>query len=218
MKILLFMYDGFSMEYKTEQEKFWASDKWGKDYVKRNNYTKVKNFINFFSKIISKTNNIKSIIEFGSNIGLNLIALNKILPDVEFSAIEINSEACKNLENLNFVTKVYNKSILDFEVNNKMDLVLIKGVLIHINPEYLNIIYKKLYDASSKYILICEYYNPEPIEVEYRGESGKLFKRDFAGELLDKFNDLELLDYGFNYHRDNNFPMSDVTWFLLEKK
>lgn len=206
------------MNYKTEQEEFWSSDEWGKNYIKRNDYTRVKNFINFFSKIISKTNNIKSIIEFGSNIGLNLIALNKICPDVEFSAIEINSEACKNLENLKFITKVYNKSILDFEVNKKMDLVLIKGVLIHINPEYLNIVYKKLYDASSKYILICEYYSPKPIEVEYRGESAKLFKRDFAGEMLDKFNDLELVDYGFKYHRDNNFPMSDATYFLLKKK
>jgi len=44
-----------------------------------------------------------------------------------------------------------------------------------------------------------------------------LFKRDFAGEMLDRFKDLELLDYGFVYHRDNNFPQDDLNWFLLRK-
>ncbi len=37
------------------------------------------------------------------------------------------------------------------------DLVFIKGVLIHINPEYLELVYKKLYETSKKYILIVEY-------------------------------------------------------------
>ena len=32
--------------------------------------------------------------------------------------------------------------------------------------------------------------------VEYRGHTGKLFKRDFAGEMIYRF-DLKLIDYGF---------------------
>jgi len=44
-----------------------------------------------------------------------------------------------------------------------------------------------------------------------------LFKRDFAGEMLERFADLKLLDYGFVYRRDPNFPQDDITWFLLEK-
>jgi spore coat polysaccharide biosynthesis protein SpsF len=44
------------------------------------------------------------------------------------------------------------------------------------------------------------------------------FKRDFAGELLEKFrNSLELKKYGFIYHRDL-VPQDDLTWFLMEKK
>ena len=39
----------------------------------------------------------------------------------------------------------------------------------------------------------------------------------FAGELLDAYPDLELVDYGFQYHRDHNFPADDSTWFLLKK-
>ena len=56
------------------------------------------------------------------------------------------------------------------------------------------------------------------MEVTYRGHTGRLFKRDFAGELLDKYQDLELLDYGFQYHRDYNFPSDDSTWFLLHHR
>jgi spore coat polysaccharide biosynthesis protein SpsF len=68
-----------------------------------------------------------------------------------------------------------------------------------------------------RYICICEYYNPTPVEVTYRGYQEKLFKRDFVGEILDMYPDLELVDYGFVYHRDNNFPQDDITWFLIQK-
>ena len=64
---------------------------------------------------------------------------------------------------------------------------------------------------------VAEYYNPSPVELPYRGHEGKLFKRDFAGELMDRHSTLTLVDYGFAYHRDNCFPQDDLTWFLLEK-
>lgn len=66
--------------------------------------------------------------------------------------------------------------------------------------------------------MLSEYYNPVPVEVNYRGFSDRLFKRDFAGEFMDRFPDVHLLVYGFQYHRDKNFPMDDVTWFLMEKR
>ena len=70
---------------------------------------------------------------------------------------------------------------------------------------------------SKRYICIVEYYNPTPVSVSYRGHDDRLFKRDFAGEMMDKYNDLRLVNYGFVYHRDLNFPLDDLTWFLLEK-
>ena len=78
-------------------------------------------------------------------------------------------------------------------------------------------VYEKMYACSKKYILIVEYYNPNPVSINYRGHEDKLFKRDFAGELMDKFPDLTLRDYGFVYHRDLTFPQDDMNWFLLEK-
>ncbi|SKB33390.1 pseudaminic acid biosynthesis-associated methylase [Malaciobacter marinus] len=203
------------MEYKTEQEKFWAEE-FGDEYSQRNTSI-IKSNINFFSKVFSRVENVNSVIEFGSNIGMNLHALNTI-SNLEISAIEINKTAVNELQKLDFLKKVYNESLLDINLDKKFDMTFIKGVLIHINPEYLDVVYEKLYNYSNRYILVAEYYNPTPVEIPYRGNEGKLFKRDFAGEILDKYDDLELVDYGFLYHRDNNFPQDDISWFLLEKR
>jgi pseudaminic acid biosynthesis-associated methylase len=74
-----------------------------------------------------------------------------------------------------------------------------------------------MYRAATRYLLVAEYYSPKPVEIPYRGHTGKLFKRDFAGELLDRYPALRLVDYGFVYHRDSLFPQDDTNWFLLEK-
>ena len=55
------------------------------------------------------------------------------------------------------------------------------------------------------------------LKLKYRGHDGKLFKRDFCGEMMDKYSDLKLVDYGFGYRRDPVFQQDDMTWFLLEK-
>ena len=179
-----------------------------------------------FARMLSKASICSrgGVIEFGSNIGLNIFALKRLLPSINcVSAIEINKLAVETLAEryktaFGNEIKCYNSSILDWSPDYTRELVLISGVLIHINPDYLQSVYEKLYQTSNKYILIAEYYNPTPVEVVYRGNTGKLFKRDFAGEMLDKYPYLHLLDYGFIYHRDNIFPADDITWFLLEKR
>lgn len=146
-----------------------------------------------------------------------MLAIKSLLPDVKLSAIEINEKAVAQLKKIENIT-VHHDSILNFKSDGKHDLVLIKGVLIHINPDNLSEVYKALYETSNRFICIAEYFNPSPVEINYRGHSEKLFKRDFAGEMLEEFTDLQLIDYGFAYHRDNNFKQDDITWFLLEKK
>ncbi|MBN2144544.1 MAG: pseudaminic acid biosynthesis-associated methylase [Candidatus Aureabacteria bacterium] len=203
-------------KYNTEQEKFWAG-RFGDEYSQRN---QGKNIIAsntaLFTKILSKTNSISSIIEMGANIGLNLIAIKTLLPGASITALEINPKAVKELKKIPCI-KVYNESMLEYIPDRKWDLVLSKGVLIHQNPDKLEKLYQLMYDASKSYICIAEYYNPSPVEIPYRGHKNKLFKRDFAGEMMDAFPDLKLIDYGFVYHRDNNFPQDDITWFLLKK-
>jgi spore coat polysaccharide biosynthesis protein SpsF len=146
-----------------------------------------------------------------------LEAIRRLLPNAELSAIEINETAIVKLKEIQNI-KIYHSSILDFQPDKDRDLVLIKGVLIHINQNELQKVYELLYKTSKKYICIAEYYNPSPVEVRYRGHEGKLFKRDFAGEIIKQYSDLNLIDYGFVYHRDHNFSQDDITWFLLEKR
>ena len=127
--------------------------------------------------------------------------------------VEINKKACEELALKNL--KYFNESFLGNSDYGKYDMTFTKGVLIHQDPSKLKIAYEKLYNHSSKYILIIEYYNPSPVLIIYRGED-KLFKRDFTGEILDLYSNLKLLDYSFVYHRDQ-FPQDDLTFFLLEK-
>jgi pseudaminic acid biosynthesis-associated methylase len=204
--------------YNTEQEKFWANE-FGTEYIERNQGDQLlASNLNFFTKALQQAGKIDSCIEFGANIGMNLKSLKLLYPSINITAIEINENAANRLGELIGRDNVYNGSIFDFKVESKAQLSLIKGVLIHINPNMLQKVYEQLYDASEKYILIAEYYNPSPVTLNYRGHDDRLFKRDFAGEFLDKYNDTELIDYGFSYRRDPAFPQDDITWFLIKKK
>jgi len=200
-----------------EQEKFWATD-FGNHYIERNQGDQLlASNLNFFTKTLEQAGKVESCIEFGANIGMNLKALKLLYPSINLKAIEINKEASKHLGEIIGHKNIYNGSIFDFKVESKAQLSLIKGVLIHINPDMLQQVYEKLYQSSEKYILIAEYYNPSPVTINYRGHSDRLFKRDFAGEFLEKFKDTELVDYGFSYRKDPAFPQDDITWFLIKK-
>ena len=204
--------------FLTEQEKFWAGKEFGLDYIARNKGDSLlKSNIHFFQRALRQTNKINTCIEFGANIGMNLKALKQLNPEMQQTGIEINEQAANQLGKLIGEANVYNVSIQEWQCKKPADLCLVKGVLIHIAPQSLREVYTTLYESSQKYILICEYYNPTPIMVPYRNHENRLFKRDFAGEMLDQYPDLNLSDYGFAYHRDKVCPQDDITWFLLEK-
>ncbi len=205
-------------QFKTEQESFWAGE-FGTQYINRNLGAELlSSNLALFSQALRSAHKPKDCIEFGANVGMNLKALKLLYPQQEQFAIEINVDAANELRTILPPENVFCASLLDYSPAKQFDLVLIKGVLIHINPEYLSQVYEALYHSTGRYLLICEYYNPTPVQVLYRGHSNRLFKRDFCGEILDRHPDLELVDYGFVYHRDPNFPQDDINWFLLEKK
>lgn len=211
------------MKKNTPQENFW-SGKFGDEYISRNIGPELlASNVSFFSRALNKVGKIDSMIEFGANVGMNLSAIKVLYPNLLLNAVEINQNASKELKINHPNCEVFTGSINSFQVNNKekYDLSLIKTVLIHINPDQLENTYKAIYESSKKYILICEYYNTTPVTVNYRGHNDRLFKRDFAGEILDKYSDLVLVDYGFVYHREQgpcHILIDDISWFLLEKK
>ncbi|MDB2528262.1 methyltransferase domain-containing protein [Alphaproteobacteria bacterium] len=202
-------------KYKTEQENFWAGQ-FGKNYIKRNNSTKLlSSNIELFRRVLSKVPNVGSVLELGCNIGMNLHAIHSLHPNIAIDGVEINETAIElAMKNSNF--HIYNQSIIEpIKSTKSYDLVFSKTVLIHICPDHLQSVYKNLVKLSNRYVMVAEYYNPNPVSIEYRGHNEKLFKRDFAGELIDNFN-LKLIDYGFVYHRDRH-PQDDISWFLMEK-
>ena len=195
----------------TEQEEFWRGD-FGDNYVDRNSKL-VK--INHFSKIlINNRINIKSAIELGANIGLNLDAIKVLFPSSKTFGIEINKKAYEILKKKH---SSYHGSIYNFESQDTYELSFTSAVLIHQNPSKLDDFYSSLYNFSNKYILIAEYFSPFPVEVKYRDNKDKLFKRDFAKEFWEKYPNLKLIDYGFFWSKDNHTWGDDLNWFLFNK-
>ena len=193
--------------------------RFGSDYIGRNDSAAMvaTNLNTFCNALKYAGGGIKSVIEIGANIGMNLKALQLLYPGIHLKGVEINSDAAKRLADVIGENNVFEGSIFDYPNQEKVDLAIAKGVLIHINPGKLQGVYEMLYQASKRFILLAEYYNPTPVAITYRGHADRLFKRDFAGEMLDKYPDLRLVDYGFVYHRDPSFPDDDTNWFLLEK-
>jgi len=203
--------------FKTDQENFWAGQ-FGIDYIDRNQGPALlASNLDFFVKALKQARQLTSCIEFGANIGMNLKALRLLFPQIDAHGIEINPTAAQELRQAIPAENVYPASILDFQPSRTWDLTVIKGVLIHINPEALPTVYDKLVESCKRYLLVAEYYNPSPVTIPYRGHNDRLFKRDFAGEIMERHPQMTLIDYGFAYKRDPNFPQDDITWFLMEK-
>lgn len=158
---------------------------------------------------------IKSVIELGCGTGENMMALAKVIRGVNLWGVEVNESAAERVS----VGCVIRASLLDFKMPqapSKFDMSMVKGVLIHIPPEDLPRAYQRLYQASSKYIFIAEYHNPTPVEVEYRGEKGRLFKRDFAAEFM-AAHPVRVIDYGFSWKHDKKTQQDDLVWTLFKK-
>lgn len=202
----------------TDQELFWKSD-FGDQYIERNksDYLLASN-LHFFAKATQNIEKISTVFEFGCNIGMNLKALNLLMPDTALAAVEINEKAAQRARQLKNVAKVHNVSIQELQLTDTHDLVFSKGVLIHLDPNQLSATYEKLANLSKRYVMIAEYFNPSPIMVPYRDNDDKLYKRDFAHEFLIKNPDFRLIDYGFSYKNVENYSQDNITWFLMERR
>lgn len=203
----------------TPQEAAWRGE-FGDRYTDRN-MGKVPANRHFFRKALANAGPIGSALELGCGAGENLTALRQLHPTTHLEGIEINESAAAIARAHGHLVRT--GSILDYmtearnAVGQKFVLTFTKGVLIHIPPTELGRAYHLLVEASRRWVLVAEYYNPQPAEVPYRGERGLLWKRDFAGDLLNAYQELRLVDYGFVYHRDQ-YPQDDLTWFLMEKR
>lgn len=206
------------MTARNEQEVFWA-EKYADHYMTKNQGFDTALGEQAWRTMLAKAEGIHSILECGCNIGRNIAALNGVKPEATKSVIEISKAAYDYAVSTYKLRSSFNGSILESRMQDApFDLVFTMGVLIHIHPDNLLANMRKMFDYSSKYILMGEYFNRTPVMLEYQGQKDRLFKRDFGGMFIDNF-DVELVDYGFLwgyvYHKAG---FDDITWWLFKKK
>jgi pseudaminic acid biosynthesis-associated methylase len=208
----------------TEQEKFWKGD-FGKEYTDRNSRDpKVWEKFYLDTWGISKTEINKrileglpkdiKILEVGSNTGMQL----KCLQDMGFKnlyGIELQNYAVEKSKEYTKDINIIQGSGFDIPFkDNYFDLVCTNGVLIHIHPNDYSKIMSEMVRCTNAYIMGFEYYAPEVTEVNYRGNTGFLWKADFAKIFADTFKNLEELKRVFyKYLNDDNIDFA----YLLKK-
>jgi pseudaminic acid biosynthesis-associated methylase len=200
-----------------EQQLFW-SNQYADEYRKKNSSFNLDMGIKGWAKMLQNASDISSILECGCNIGRNINFLNYLMPNVDKSIIEISSDAYQFVTHQYKIDQSFNGPIVkaDFAPSS-FDLTFTSGVLIHIHPDELLDNMKKLYELSSRYVLMGEYFNRTPVMIEYQGEQNKLFKCDFGKMFIQNF-DVKLVDYGFLWgHEYDKAGFDDITWWLFEK-
>ena len=209
----------------TDQMQQWSSE-FGKEYTERNPHT-IEVMDGLYKKQFGLTRtelnltfldnfdrSIK-ILEVGSNVGAQLHGLQSIgfenLYGIELQpyAVEVSKQ---NTKNINLIQG----SALDIPFKNSyFDLVFTSGVLIHINPDDLNIAIREIYRCTREHIWGFEYYADRYTEILYREQKGLLWKADFAKLYLDEFRDLELVkEKRIKYFDSDNID----SMFLIRKR
>lgn len=203
----------------TRQLGEWGSQ-FGNNYVERNEFAewKIEPGVEAFRRMIGGLG-LDSILEVGSNIGLNLIYIDALFGGkVKLHAVEPNRKAYDRLvKNKINLAQAWNCDGFNLPLpDSSVDLVLTNGVLIHIAPDDLGRITDEIVRVAKKYVLCSEYFSHTPEEKVYHGQEGLLFKRDFGSFYLDRHPTLKIADYGFLWQREFEI-FDDLNWWLFEK-
>ncbi|UCD55372.1 MAG: methyltransferase domain-containing protein [Candidatus Omnitrophota bacterium] len=212
------------MPEDTAQLKIWTG-KFGREYTNRNtlspdkleklyrdNYGITRTALN--KMFLDKLDRSMRILEVGSNIGLQLVCLQRMgfknLYGIESQDYAV--ELCKkNTRNIKIIKG--NALNLPFK-DGYFDLVFTSGVLIHINPRDIRKAMKEIHRSSNKYIWGFEYYSKKYEEIIYREKKNLLWKADFQKLYLESFSDLRLIKKKrLKYLKNQNVDMM----FLLKK-
>jgi len=209
------------MTEKKETVSAWSGE-FGASYIERNRISDdvKRQGVTAFGRILDTANvrqSIQSVLEVGSNIGINQFALRELLPKATLSAVEPNAEACAALRGAGLGVDVKQGTAyqLPFDAESH-DLVFTSGVLIHIPPDKLETAVREMARVSRRYLLCSEYFSHNPEEIDYRGQKGLLWKRDFGSLFMDVVPNLTVRSYGFLWQRE--LPHFDnLNWWVFEK-
>jgi pseudaminic acid biosynthesis-associated methylase len=193
----------------------------GNDYVDRNDYAEwqIEQGAAVFRRILGDVK-VESVLEVGSNIGRNLLSIDRLFDgEAQLYAVEPNEKAYKKLvAQTDFqLAGAWNCDAFKLPVpDSSVDLAFTAGVLIHIAPGDLARATDEVVRAAGKYVLCIEYFSHDPVSIPYRGHGNMLFKRDFGSFYLDRYPSLTTINYGFLWKRE--FPNFDNSnWWLFRK-
>lgn len=199
---------------QTKQLKYWQGQ-FGEAYIKRNSdLTFFEKRKDFFSSLLKKHSDIKSILEVGCSIGGNLYILQNVNQALVLTGIEPNITASIIAKKLIPKVKIINASIFDSKIKSKFDLVFTSGVLIHIANKDIKHALQKIHTASRKYLLTIEYFAERRQSIPYRDLTDALFKRPFDKEWLAVDPKLQLVNSGF---LDKSQGFDNCHWWLYQK-
>jgi len=215
-----FMQDNFSLN--KHQRNTWAGE-FGDSYVERNKTIDQVNasfdelmgitLENLLSSFFSDLNRDTKILEVGCNVGLNLTILKK-MGFKNLFGLEINEKAITIAKQRNPEITFFHSSIEKFETEHKFDLIFTAGVLIHINPDTLPDIIKKIYGLTNKFIFGYENFSEDLTKLDYREHTNILWKQNFPKLYRELFPDLKTVTEKIYSYKNND--LQDVA-FLLEK-
>ena len=198
---------------RTKQQELWAGE-FGDEYHDRNKQADHRML--WAETIGNRMAGIRSVFEPGAGQGDNLVAIRDRSDSLGYgcrvTGQDVNARACRIMEERGIVA--IHGAFPHTPIDNRYDLVLTRGFLIHLPNYDLKPALDKIYALSNRYICMAEYYSPRRRMVKYHGETSALWTGDYAGMLMNLYPDVKLLKYGFKYHKDAGY---DLTYFLMEK-
>ncbi|OGV50864.1 MAG: hypothetical protein A2X49_05470 [Lentisphaerae bacterium GWF2_52_8] len=197
----------------TKQLEMWQGD-FGRSYTDRNNCD-YKTLMPAWRGVFEGMP-IKSALEIGCNRGHNLMALHEVLgEESDVIGIEPGSYALEIARQVSPKVTAIRGNAFDIPFRDgTFDLTFTSGVLIHISLTDLPTALREIHRVSRRYIFAAEYFAEQETEVNYRGNTGLLWKRNFLRHYQTLFPGLKIVKQGFWGQAEG---YDDSTWWLMEK-
>lgn len=209
----------------TKQTEMWAG-RFGKEYTDRNalslkdmellyerDFGITRTEMN--SKFIGDFSRDMKVLEVGSNIGNQLLCLQKA-GFKNLYGIELQSYAVELSKSRTRGINIIQGSAFDIPFKDGFfDLVFTTRFLIHIAPEDIATVLDETYRCTKKYLWHFEYYFEMYAQINYHGHADLLWKANFSKLFLSRFKNLRLVkEEHFKYLNSDNVD----AMFLLEKR
>jgi pseudaminic acid biosynthesis-associated methylase len=181
---------GEPMTTGTAQLALWRSD-FGRAYTARNDRDRPER-AEAWRRLLDGIA-VHRVVEIGCNVGWNLVYLERLgVP--ELFGVEPQPDAVERARHRRPRFNVLHGTAFELPLRDGFfDLAFTSGVLIHIAPDALPKALDEIYRVSRRWIVAIEYDHPREQEVQYRGHTGALWKRDHGAAWQARFPELKLV-------------------------